>query len=391
MKTIGLCMIVKNEAPVILRCLKSVHSLIDYALIVDTGSTDATETIVLQYLAEQRLPGGIYAEPWRGFALNRTSALARLREQKQIDYALVMDADDVIVLPPKFDIGAFKASLDKDYYHIELRTGPRDAPGSVRFWRPQILSNRRDFAYKGVLHEFVAAPREASAFGVLTELFIAVGNDGIRSRNPQQYRDDALTLEKALETEKDEAIRARYLFYLGQSWKNAGEKEKALAAFLRRSELGFFKEEAALSLYYAAQIKDSLGHSDTEIIGTFLKAYEADPLRIEALHGAMDYCRRNHKPYLGYLIGKHAIGMAEPAGRLFDAPWIYDYGALEEFSVLAYHSGHFQACIDAIRKLLADGRIPESAHARLQENARVAAENLAAAKAAPAPAAAATV
>src|SRR5437762_3199729 len=97
MKTIGLCMIVKDEAQVILRCLKSVRPLIDYALIVDTGSTDGTQAIVKKYLAEQRVPGEVIEEPWKDFATNRSSALAKLRARAEIDYALVMDADDTLV------------------------------------------------------------------------------------------------------------------------------------------------------------------------------------------------------------------------------------------------------------------------------------------------------
>ena len=48
--TLCLCMIVKNEAPVIRRCLDSVRSLIDYWVIVDTGSTDGTQDIVCNVL-----------------------------------------------------------------------------------------------------------------------------------------------------------------------------------------------------------------------------------------------------------------------------------------------------------------------------------------------------
>jgi hypothetical protein len=61
----------------------------------------------------------------------------------------------------------------------------------------------------------------------------------------------------------------------------------------------------------------------------------ADPKHAEPLHGAMDHCRRNNNPRQGYLIGKHAIGIPERLGVSFVAPWIYDYGVLEEFSVAA--------------------------------------------------------
>jgi len=65
-------MIVKDEAHVIRRCLESVRPLIDYALIVDTGSTDATQLIVKDYFAATNLPGAVVAEPWPDFAYNRS-------------------------------------------------------------------------------------------------------------------------------------------------------------------------------------------------------------------------------------------------------------------------------------------------------------------------------
>ncbi len=75
MKTIGLSMIVKDEAHVILQCLESVRPLVDYVLVVDTGSTDGTQQIVWDYLVRENLAGGVVEEPWQNFAYNRTFAL----------------------------------------------------------------------------------------------------------------------------------------------------------------------------------------------------------------------------------------------------------------------------------------------------------------------------
>ena len=42
MPTISLCMIVRDEAAVLERCLQSVAHLVDEIIIVDTGSVDET-------------------------------------------------------------------------------------------------------------------------------------------------------------------------------------------------------------------------------------------------------------------------------------------------------------------------------------------------------------
>ena len=120
-KTIGLCMIVKNESKVILRCLESVRPLVDYVLVEDTGSTDGTQTIIREWLDRVQLPGEVYDEPWRDFAYNRSHALARMRNKEEVDYTLVMDADDHVVFEPDFDVAVFKNSLSQDVYDVELR------------------------------------------------------------------------------------------------------------------------------------------------------------------------------------------------------------------------------------------------------------------------------
>ncbi len=156
MTTIGLCMIVKNEAHVIQRCLQSVLPLIDYCLIVDTGSTDATPSLIEQFLREQQLAGEVISEPWQDFAFNRSLALAKLRAHSDIDYALMIDADEVLVFADAFDAQTFKARLNADVYDVPTHYG------HMHYSRPQLCSNRLPFVYKGVLHEYLDCPQTLS-------------------------------------------------------------------------------------------------------------------------------------------------------------------------------------------------------------------------------------
>jgi len=288
LKTIGLCMIVKDEAHVIVRCLASVRPLLDYALIEDTGSTDGTQEIIRSYLRDNGIPGIVIEEPWRDFAYNRSLALKALRANAHIDYALIIDADDAIVYEPGFDPVAFKAGLTADLYNVQFRL--RD----VVYERPQVCSNRIEFLYRGVLHEFID-----TADGVLScriavaaahGFHIAAGLEGGRSADPQKYRRDADVLRRALKSESNALLRARYTFYLACSLRDGGNKRRALKAYEDRAEMGFWHEECFVSLYNAAYLKADLGFPTTEVVGTYLKAFETCPTRLESLHGAVRFC-----------------------------------------------------------------------------------------------------
>jgi hypothetical protein len=90
--------------------------------------------------------------PWRNFAHNRSSALLRLREQSDIDYGLMIDADEIVVYEPGLDVKAFKKNLRCDLYDV------KSSLGDIVYLRPQLISNRVDFFYKGVLHEYLQCP-----------------------------------------------------------------------------------------------------------------------------------------------------------------------------------------------------------------------------------------
>lgn len=371
MSSIGLCMIVKNEARLILRCLQSVRPLIDYLLIEDTGSGDGTQDIIRRWLDQEKLPGEVFEEPWKDFAHNRSAALARLRGKADIDYALIIDADDVVIYGPDFNPKMFKSGLNADLYHMEIRRGP------IRYHRPQLVSNRLEFHYRGVLHEFIEAPAGISS-GTLTDvLHIQAGVEGARSEDPDKYRKDAAVLEGALQTEQDPFLRARYTFYLANSWKDCGEAEKALTTYLDRTALGFWDEEVFISLYCAAQLKAGLGHPDYEIIGMYMKAYETCPHRAEALHGAARYCRGMGKFHQGYMLAKQGLEITDPGSGLFVESWIYEYGLLDEFSVNAYWVKSYEECLKACERLLSNSAVPEEMRERIEMNARLARQKLA--------------
>src|SRR5437773_8058324 len=91
--TVALCMIVKNEAHVIRRYLESHKDVIDTWCIVDTGSTDGTQQIVRDTMAELGIPGELHEREWIDFGTNKTEMLQLAKGRA--DYLLQNDADHI--------------------------------------------------------------------------------------------------------------------------------------------------------------------------------------------------------------------------------------------------------------------------------------------------------
>ncbi len=368
--TIGLCMIVKNETAVIERCLDSVRPLVDYVLVEDTGSTDGTQQLIRDWLARNETPGAVIEEPWRDFAYNRSHVMAKLRERPDIDYALIIDADDKLVTEGGFDPKAFKAGLGLDLYDIQIRHG-----GS-RFTRPQLCANKLPFCFKAVLHEYLEAPPGPISRGDAQGFYIETGRGGARNKNPRKYQDDAAALEKALLTEADPFLISRYTFYLAQSYKDCGEREKALANYRKRATLGYWAEEVFVSLYEAAKLMDALGEPAYEVIAACQRATGTSPSRAEALHYAARLCRAKGRNEEGYQLAKRGLAIPLPPGGLFVETWVYDYGLLDELAVNGYWSGHYRESLDACLTMLACPALPEDQRSRALQNARFACDKL---------------
>ena len=85
--TFSLCMIVKNEAEILRRCLDPIKDLMDEIIIVDTGSTDDTKKIAREYTDK------VYDYEWDDdFAAARNYAFSFATG----DYIYSADADEVI-------------------------------------------------------------------------------------------------------------------------------------------------------------------------------------------------------------------------------------------------------------------------------------------------------
>ncbi len=366
MKTIGLCLIVKNEEHVITRCLDSVKPIVDYILICDTGSTDNTKSKILEWLSENNIEGQIIDDPWVNFSHNRTSALSKIKKI-DMDYCLMIDADEVLIFNEEFDVNKFKSSLSHDIYHIN------SILNNITYNRPQLTSNKRSFRYEGVVHEFLAMDGESSSSTISGFYNRPIQDSSRNAKGVSKYIDDAKILEEELSKDIGDYMRSRYTFYLAQSYKDCGQTELAIENYRIRSTQGFWREEEFVSLYNIGIIKNGdPKYSKEEVIQDFMKSFEHSPHRIEPLYWINLICRLNGWNQQGYMVGKKAIERLEiPVGSLFIENWIYDYGALDELSISAFYIGKIEESREICKRLLNEDKIPSHYIPRIENNIRM--------------------
>lgn len=349
---ICLSMIVKNEAPIIERCLQTVRPWVDHWIIVDTGSTDGTQAKVLG--AMEVIPGSLHERPWQDFAHNRNEALELARPHA--DYVLFIDADEQLQVPAGFEWPA----LDGDGYLF------RCLLDGWSYCRNSLVSTRLDWCWEGVIHEYLTCP-QPHQWQELQGMEILVSRDGARARDPSTYRKDIEVLQSAL---KREPAHTRYSFYLAQSYRDAGMLEESVKQYQRRIELGGWDEECWYSAFQAAALRERLKEPQEQVLQAYLGAYAMRPSRAEPLCKLARYLRMRGENALAHLYASRAARIRQPADLLFVDASVYTWRALDELAASAWHVGEIQEGRDAIDRLLAEQRFPESQRRRMQANHR---------------------
>lgn len=325
-KTICLNMIVKNEKDCIERCLMSVLPLIDYWVIVDTGSTDGTMQVIKDFMKAKNVPGELHERPWVNFAHNRNEALELAKGKGE--YLFFIDADDYLAYDTLFE----HPELDQDYYYVNTVI-----PG-MNCGKVLCINNHLNWKWEGVLHEALHLDPSRSS-GVIAKVTNITTLDGARSRDPLKYQKDAVILEAAL---KNAPGNSRYIFYLAQTYFVLQKYELALQNYEKRIEMGGSDQELFYSLFQIAKVQEAMNMPDDVLIASYKRAFQYRPSRAEPLYQLVHYLRKKGKYALGYTIAKIGLTIPLSDDTLFIERWMYDYGLLLEFSVCAYWMGHYE-------------------------------------------------
>lgn len=297
MVSVCLCMIVKNEARIIQRCLDAARFAIDYVSICDTGSTDKTVHVIEEWLAKNKVPGKVHTATWKNFGHNRSVTLEQAHTAfPQASHLLLLDADMVLV-----DKGFKKEQLTADGYMV-VQTEQGSTYRNMR-----VVNNAFLWKSVGVTHEYTSpAPKDKEIkIDNLDTLWIDDRSDG-GSKDDKLDR-DALLLIQGL---KDEPGNSRYMFYLANTYYTMNQILDAIYWYERRiaDTKNGFEEEAWYATYRIAQCYEKM-KDYPQTVYWYMKAINRRPHRME--------------PYV--CLAKHYI-FSDPPHNYYNATWVIKQG-----------------------------------------------------------------
>lgn len=244
-KKICLNMIVKNESKIIRRLLESLKDIVDMISIVDTGSTDNTEELIIKWGKENNIPTVVHHEPFKNFAYNRTHSIQMAKKTfPTADYFLLSDADFIWEKNGYFN----KTLLTDHRYFI------RQYNNFVSYWNVRLLSANIDWECVGVTHEYWRECKKQSKYqGIIrtskiTSLVINDREDG-GCKTDKFIRDERLLLQGLKDPNTPKDLLSRYKFYLAQTYRDLQRYYDSIEWYKKRIEDQGWSEEVFYSKF----------------------------------------------------------------------------------------------------------------------------------------------
>ncbi len=349
---ICLNMIVKNESKIITRLLDSVSILIDYYVIVDTGSTDNTIEVINEFFKNKNIKGKILRKEFENFGATRSYALDKCVSEPNSDFILLLDADMQLNFNKGFDVHEFKRKLLFDAYYL-MQGNDALIYKNIRFVR-----NAKRFFYKGATHEFITSHNKYTT-GTIDKEIMFINDIGDGGSKGNKFKRDIDLLEKAI---KNEPNNVRYLFYLANSYKDNEEYEKAIGYYQKRIRGGGWNQEIFCSYYYQGQCYKNL-NMIAEAISSWLFGFQFMPSRLETIYSIINYYRTTGNNLLAYHFYKiaqdHRNLLGKEDDQLFLAKDIYDYKLDYEITIIAYYAQLNSSQINNLCLYLLNKRLPD--------------------------------
>jgi hypothetical protein len=319
MSTMGLVMIVRNEAHGIEATLRSALPHIDRWCILDTGSTDGTQAIIRGVLGE--LPGELHEGPFEDFASARNRALDLLGDQTT--FSLMLDSDDRVHAE-----GPICIDSRSDAYLVQRR-------GDTSWHVPLVLRTAAKWRYRGRVHEYVCGPVGENAVSMLPGVYVTQARSArSAAASRARWERDLALLHEDLDAGVD---RSRTLFYLAQTYECLDNWGRAEGHYAARVEAGGWDQETFEAKLRVARCRAKLENPWHAVMAAYLEAHAFDPTRAEPLYEIAEHYRQVDDLALCYLFASRAASLPLPKRGLFIDDEVYAWKAHDLVAISAFY------------------------------------------------------
>lgn len=353
---ICLNMIVKNETKVLPRLFKSLYKVIDYYVIHDTGSTDGTPEMIKEIMDNYDISGEVFHEEWVDFGINRQKALESvINSDYKADYLFWIDADEELYYD---NIDWFK-NLTKDAYYIKRFYG------AIEFYNCHLVSikNNNDIGWywREPVHAYMTYKKRHVLENVdKKDVYIkSYMHEGAKSHNvtiKEKYERDVKLLTNHLKKNPNDP---RTVFYLGQSYKDAGKYEEAIEWYKKRLKLKGWIQEKYYSCCKIGELLRVLKRTE-EAHYYYLLSIEYDDSRYECYYYMINHYRKLNKRKVAMNLYKQLKSIDINSCKLFLDHAIHEWKMDFEVTIISYYVNEFKIAIDAFKRLFEKKSIPKN-------------------------------
>lgn len=278
----------KDEAKVLPEFLESIYPLLDYYTVVDTGSSDNSIQIIQDFFKAKGIEGQILHHPFVNFEDARNYSLNKSKHST--DFSVIIDPDEKLVFSDDFNLSDLKDQLsDADKGTIQVKSR------EITYGRMAFYRNSKPFRWQGVVHEVLLCDENVIDKNIKGISIISTSSQSLDQQQiKNKYLYHAQLLHNAI---KQKGLEPRNVFYLAQSYKDAGKLKEAIEWYEIRAGIqnGFYEE-----LYYSrlmiAGLKWELQYPLMEVADEYMRCGEFDELRCEHLYFLKQMYEANGRP-----------------------------------------------------------------------------------------------
>jgi glycosyltransferase involved in cell wall biosynthesis len=364
---LAIVMMLKNEERRLHVTLASIASVAQSLIVLDTGSTDNTLTLLHEFVdTHPSIQFHLLQRPFKDFATSRNELLDFVDTFPDVDFMLMMDCNDE--LRGGDALRAFAEMQMTTTTQGWMMCQEWFTGDTIKYHNARFLRARCGWRYKGVVHEYLYSTEDAALriqervpAGISLFQDRVLDDDKSSKRFVRDY-------DLLMDAHKADPSNTRTMFYMAQTCACLGKDDEAYRFYCLRAavEEGFAEERfEALTRcgeYVHRHIGEQPEYTWDVALALFMKAVTVFP-RIEPLLEMAKYYQKRGDMAAAYLFLHGACVSDIPENSLlFVNKRQYEYERWHLMGIVAYYCKQYIEGYGACQKAIAHSNLAVDKH-----------------------------